>query len=451
MSSTVAESEKSSKKRKHEGDEKEPKRKKHRHEETTIAAPNGIDDSPSKLHAKAKKKSSEMKEQQLKNEVDETSMPKLNGGSQDSTSVSEKKKKKRRRKDAETEESHREATVEEGTLIETSQTDAEMLDAPVLDKEGTPLEHAVFNTLTEEHSNERLLSDAQTCFHSTRMSIYLPIPAIASTSQLSALLTVHLSPLLLTFFPPAGGVILSYHDPVISARPEPGLSQPLRPPLDGTIPNTNEESLSKLGEEFGASWVWLTVTFLVFRPEPGDELEGWTNVMSEGFVGLVSYNYFQTSISRNRIPKSWTWNGPSRQRPRSRKPVQKGKLNDGDSPSQEMWFNSQDTVVAREDDAADGIAGSFEDENGEPVSENLKFKVVDLEMIQAQERGRMFALQLEGTLLGDQEEEEVREEERLKWEARMNKSKSRTKGIGTPLMSGGLPTHSRAGSVISTP
>jgi len=213
--------------------------------------------------------------------------------------------------------------------------------------------------------------------------------------------------------------------------------------------SSSDETLVRVGEEFGASWAWLTVTFLVFTPQPGDELQGWTNAMSEGFIGLVSYNYFQSSIPKQRIPKNWSWDGPNTLLHKQKRTPRKGKLNDGDGPSQENYVESQETAVAGEDDGFDGMAGSFVDENGTTVQENLKFRVVDLEMIPAQERGQRFALQLEGTLLDAEEEEAVRQEEKEKWEARTNRSKSRSRNNGTPMMSGGLPTHSRAGSVVS--
>lgn len=116
-------------------------------------------------------------------------------------------------------------------------------------------------------------------------------------------------------------------------------------------------------------------------------------------------------------------------------------------------MDSQETVVAREDDAIDGAAGCFLDEQGNNVSENLTFKVVDLEMIPAQERGQRFALQLEGTLLGAEEEQAVRQEERLKWETKQGKrlSRSRASTPGTPMMSGGLGAFGRGASVVSTP
>ena len=443
MSSTLVGVEKTSKKRKHEGDSRTAK-KKQKHTEEDVGT-NGVEDS--ELVANSSKKEKKGKEEKRFE----------NGNAQDSSRVetsalARNEEKKKKRKQAEI--SQLETPMKEESPIATEQEDEDIPDAPIADQEepygsnGTALQEDDIKYMNED----QLHSDTSTSFHAVRTSLYLPIPAIASSGQLSALLALHISPLLLTYFPPLSGVVLAYLDPVLSARPEAGVCRPLLPPINGdALPEDQEEIFVPVGDEFGSSWTWLTATFLVFRPQRGDELTGWTNAMSEGFIGLVSYNYFQTSIAKSRIPQSWTWSGPSRQQTKQRKTPRKGKLNDSDDPSQENYFDSQETVVVREDDAIDGIAGSFLDEGGSNVPDTLSFKVVDLEMISAQERGQRFALQLEGTLLSGEEEREAKEKERLKWENRQGKrvSRSRASTPGTPVMSGGLAAFGTVGSVNS--
>jgi len=319
--------------------------------------------------------------------------------------------------------------------------DIELPDAPDLEQE---VEQPAEQVMPQ---NQQLESTEATSFYSTRLSLYLPIPPVGLANSISAILSLHLAPLLLTYFPPAGGMILSYHDPVLSARPDASLNKAFLPPSSGDIPsNRHGNTFTKVGEEFGACWAWLTATFLVFKPEGGDELKGWTNVLSEGFIGVVCYNYFQAAVGKSRIPKSWTWTGASR---RQRKTPRKGRLNDSDEPSQEAAADSQETVVAREDDAFEDGVGTFLDDYGSQIPETMGIRVADLEIVPAAERGK-WSLQIEGTLLNEEEEAEVRVEERQKYENRMSRSRSRSKP-GTPMMSGGLPTHSRAGSVVSTP
>lgn len=438
MSSQSITSEQSSKKRKHDGDSQEVRTKKRKNE---VAASEEDDIAAAKAAKKEKKKRDRTNEESQKGSVLAASQ----GDTVETTSTTEKKKKKKKSREQEVAS---QSALEDSTTLVNSRTDTTMVDEPMLGNGHAQSEvEMIADDDQDEVVSDQLQSTSKSSFQAIRMSLYLPIPAIASSSILSALLTVHISPLLLTFFPPAGGVVLSYHDPVLSAVPQPGAGRPSLPPNQAFAENSESEVYSTVGEEFGASWVWLTITLLVFKPETGSELTGFTNVMSEGFIGLVSYNYFQASIPRNRIPKDWSWSGPSRQRPKHKMVARKGVLNDSDEFSQETLVDSQELV--REDDAADGIAGAFIDADGNHVPEDLKFRVVDLEMIQAQERGRQFALQLEGTLLDGEAERQLREEEKLKWEARKTKHKSRSRTPGTPMMSGGLPTHSRAGSVIS--
>lgn len=459
MSSTQVEVEKVSKKRKHEGDPKLAKKKRKQLDETNEE--NGTEEPVAKSSKKEKRRKEKRYAGDDEKVQDEEQSMKLNGTVEPTSTPSKEKKKKKKRKDAEQEQEQPqpEAPIDADVPVADVQEDEDMPDAPEPKQHEprTTEDATVDDEMVEETDTAQLQSDIPTSFYSTRMSLFLPIPAIATSGHLSALLALHISPLLLTYFPPASGVILSYHDPAVSARPEAGVSKPLLPPdsedESAEEQEEQEETVARLGDEFGASWVWLTVTFLVFRPQPGDELNGWTNAMSEGFIGLVSYNYFQTSIAKSRIPQTWSWSGPSRQQTRQRKTPRKGKLNDSDEPSQEAYIDSQETVVVRDDDAIDGTAGSFLDQDGNTVSETLKFKVVDLEMIPAQERGQRFALQLEGTLLDEDQEEAVKEEERIKWETRQGKrvSRSRASTPGTPMMSGGLAALGRAASVVSTP
>lgn len=415
---------KSSKKRKHEGEVKESKKKRKQVDEAVET--NGADEPEIKSEKKEKRKKD-------RSRVTESDTEAKNVPEAAEASTKEQKKKKKLKESSE-------VPTESDAQIPASQNDIELPDAPSIQENPTEAQDQA------ESAEDQLQSQTPSSFHSKRMSLYLPIPPIGLDKALAAALTLHVTPLLLTYFPPAGGVILSVHDPVLSATPRDTLNQPLLPPSGRGAPKDPSHAYPKVGDEFGSCWAWLTVTFLVYSPERGDELAGWTNAMSEGFIGLVCYNYFQTSIAKSRIPTTWSWSGPTRET-RQRKTPRKGKLNDGEGTSQESLNDSQETVVAREDDAIDGTAGTFLDGNESKIPERLHFRVVDLEMIPAQERGQL-ALQVEGTLLSAEEEAKAMQEERERFETRMGKSKARLGTPGTPVMSGGLATHSRAGSAI---
>ncbi|KAL2419913.1 hypothetical protein ABEF95_008342 [Exophiala dermatitidis] len=382
------------------------------------------------------------------------------------TPTGENKKKKKKSKDKQKENAPT-SPVEEPAEPE----DVELPDAPSPEPEAeeedstTQVSRATASTTVDgddgaavepEFMADLLNSTERSSFYSTRLSLYLSIPAIALEASSSAILATHLAPLLLTYFPPAQGIVLGFSDPVLSAKPDTAINLPLLPPSTGDV-HPEAEVLAKTADEFGVCWVWLTVTFLVFRPERGDELYGWTNVMSEGFVGLVSYNYFQTAVAKSRIPQDWIWQGPSREEIRkNKKKGKRGRLRDEDGAASQTPENENAAVVEGEQDAtvtqvqlAD--VGSFVDAKGSKIPPTQKFRVVDTEVVPSHDRHK-WSLQIEGTLLDDEAERRIVEEERAKFEMAQQRSRSQTPGdrTGDPsvLMSGAL-ARSREGSVAS--
>ncbi|KIW34983.1 uncharacterized protein PV07_01710 [Cladophialophora immunda] len=306
----------------------------------------------------------------------------------------------------------------------------------------------------EEAELNLLESEDPSSFYSTRLSLYLSIPAISLEAAKPSVLAVHLAPLLLTYFPPAQGIVLGFSDPVMSAQPNSGINLPLLPPRNGEI-EAQAEVLADTADEFGVCWVWLTATFLVFRPERGDELYGWTNVTSEGFVGLVSYNYFQAAIGKARIPAEWKWNGPSREQLQKTKKGRKGRLRDesGLDDGEEHGTQETATTVVEAPSSQSLLAddgGHFTDASGTKIQSTLKFRVADTEIVPAHDRHK-WSLQIDGTLLDDEAEQSVLEEERGKFERAQETSRSRSLGgEDAAVMSGALRRSlSREGSVGS--
>ena len=286
------------------------------------------------------------------------------------------------------------------------------------------------------------------CFYSTRMSLCLSIPAITLPKHAKrAILSLHLAPLLLTYFAPARGVVLAFDNPVLSAKSNSAINLPLRQPTgdeteaqddEGTI----KEILAQTSDQFGAAWVWLTVTFLVFRPQRGDGLYGWNNVASEGFVGLVSYNYFQTAVGASRIPSEWKWMGPAGEQ-RKRKKGRKEKMLEDGRRSQSSPAPSSSIVADEHTREEIEDQTGFMLRSGEKVNETMKYRVIDTEMVPGGEKGK-WALHIDASLLDEQGEKRLADEEKGMWERRHNRQ-SGTPGLE---MSGGLGL-SREGSAVS--
>ncbi|OBT50547.1 hypothetical protein VE04_09686 [Pseudogymnoascus sp. 24MN13] len=170
--------------------------------------------------------------------------------------------------------------------------------------------------------------------------------------QTSASASTTCSPLILTYYPPFHGVVLSYSNPRLAEAP---------------FQDGGAQVMMKSTDEYAVSWTWVTAEFMLFKPTRGGWLEGYVNLQNEGHLGIVCWNLFNASIERQRLPKEWKW-------------------------------------VGAEDLEGEGYA---EDGVGYYV-DGVKFRVKDIESSHDRERG---FLSIEGTMLEDKEENELLEEE----------------------------------------
>lgn len=307
------------------------------------------------------------------------------------------------------------------------------------------------NTHSADDQDVNLLASKEPSpFYSTRLSLHVPVPAVAFRSSTSSLITTHLTPLLLTYFSPLQGIVLGFSDPVLSTRPNTAINLPLLPPESGSV-EAQAKVLARPADDLGVCWVWLTTTFLVFRPTKGDELCGWVNVATEELIGLVSYNYFQTGVGKARIPSSWKWGGPQKEVSRGRKRGKKIKLHDEADTPQDDSQETDATLVETPDFltplADDSVP--YLDENGKKIKSTLKFRVVDTEMVPAHDR-RSWALHMDASLLDDSAEKKLEDLERAKFQRSQEKIYENLTDTGHASMSGGLRrSTTREASVIS--
>lgn len=182
--------------------------------------------------------------------------------------------------------------------------------------------------------------------------------------------------------------------------------------------------MARSADEYGVLYVYLTATFLVFRPQRGQTLEGWVNVQSEGFLGAVVLNLFSVGIERKRLPTSWTWVPPGEDGETSESAV-KDLATDDESGANPVppTFDAekelfQPAAVAADELDFDGEAeeeeaasGHFQSISGYKVRGNIKFRVVDIDVIPGSDRDRGF-LSIEGTMLTAEEEEALLAAER---------------------------------------
>ncbi|KAL3494307.1 hypothetical protein BJX62DRAFT_198398 [Aspergillus germanicus] len=320
------------------------------------------------------------------------------------------------------------------------------------DKSSKSKDKSTPTATTQPAQQESISAIPDSPYSLTTATLYLPLSpiSISPTHALASLLAEHLSPLLLTYYPPLHGIILAYSNASISSHP-PSTSSTSSPADLNPQPLT----LAATAGEYGVMYVYLTATFLVFRPQRGQLLEGWVNVQSEGFLGAVVLNLFSVGIERKRLPPTWKWIPPGEEdemqdssKPTSSAPTSSDE-DDEDStsspfdPEKEHFnpvslasdanpfsYDSPDTIAPTTGEEGDGegdataqdqqpafdasdesFEGHFQSISGHRVRGTVKFRVVDIDIIPGSERDRGF-LSIEGTMLSPAEEAKVLEDEK---------------------------------------
>jgi DNA-directed RNA polymerase I subunit RPA43 len=206
-------------------------------------------------------------------------------------------------------------------------------------------------------------------FHVQTSSLYLPLAPVSQKYPLEGMCAEHISPLILTYYPPFNGVVLSYSNPRLSEKP---------------FGNDGEEVLLKNIDEYAVSWSWVTAEFLLFKPEKGAWLEGYINLQNEGHLGLVCWNLFNASIERKRLPPDWKW------------------VDVSEMQNEEAEEEGGETY-------AEERIGYYVDGEGKKIEGMVNFRVKEIESSHDRERG---FLSIEGTMLSEEAEEELLQSER---------------------------------------
>ncbi len=226
-------------------------------------------------------------------------------------------------------------------------------------------------------------------FYQVTSSLYLPLAPISQRQPLQGLCAEHLSPLILTFYPPFHGVIISYANPRCTNGPH-----------DDTSSDGRQKIYARSIDDCAAAFVWLTADFLIFKPQKDDVIEGFINLQNESSIGLVCWNYFSASIEREWLPKSWKWRAGGMGGRKSAKLKKSVTSTDEDTEAEE------ETQPEQMEDAE----GYFQDGRGNKVEGLLRFKVRHVETSWTTDRENGF-LSIRGSLLSHGEEQDLLEPE----------------------------------------
>lgn len=237
-------------------------------------------------------------------------------------------------------------------------------------------------------------------FYEKTYSLYLPISPISYHYPLSGLCAEHLSPLILKYYPPFHGVILSYGNVRFRTQSQENAGNENPGPI-----------LAKSVDEYAASFVWITANFLIFSPKRGNSIEGWISIQNQGNLGLLCWGFFNVHIERKRLPKDWTWVSCSNQSHSARDHERNRLGYDAESHREEEEEQLRNSVGAEE--------GYFQDGNGKKVEGLVRFWVKNVESSRGLDRENNF-VSIKGTMLSAEEEQalEKREAARVNGKAR---------------------------------
>lgn len=219
--------------------------------------------------------------------------------------------------------------------------------------------------------------------HIERISQYVSLSPASLNSPLPALCASIFSPLLLSYFSPARGVVLAYEDVSLSSLPprntiktgkkskSKSQAQAVREPEQPS----NESMLLRHVDEYSAPFLWATASFLVFRPQTNAYIEGRITHQSKTHITLAHLNTFPVSITQDHFPEGWSWHSETA-----------GKVKKG-------W-----------DGRLNDEGGWWVDSEGNTVSGDLKVRIRDFDgRMDGRGKGKGF-LRLEGSLLSVEEE-----------------------------------------------
>ncbi|MCJ1272821.1 hypothetical protein MMC21_000610 [Puttea exsequens] len=222
-------------------------------------------------------------------------------------------------------------------------------------------------------------------------SFYVPLPPITQRRPIQGLCAEHISPLILTYYPPLRGTIISYNNPRISSDPNTEASNP---------------AYARAIDEYAASFIWLTVDVVVFKPQKGDVIEGYVNLQNESNIGLLCWNFFNASIGKKRLGIGWNWiDGGMKPSKWKLKKGGKGENTDSEDNDEER--------LSKEDPIDEDVQGYFEDSQGKKIEGMLRFRVKNIETSRSTDRETGF-LSIEGTALNEDDETNLQEQESMR-------------------------------------
>ncbi|TLD34069.1 hypothetical protein PspLS_01615 [Pyricularia sp. CBS 133598] len=401
--------------------EKKQKKKKDKTTNGEDVAEEVIPESPVKSTKKSKKN---------KNEVEAASEANVDDNAATEGATPEKKKKRSRRKSDRPAEDEAE---EDSAAAKAKKSNSGALppDSPASQGFGIDLMDVDSPSIARSAKPDILQpahapSNPEFPFATQIVSLYVPLFPVGFDQPLTKVAEQHLQPLLNHYSPLMKGVLLDYRHVTLGELPT--RADPRNPPTDRT------PTLLSCKDEYAVGFGWLTAEVYLFVPRRGAWMEGVVNLQSEGHLGVVCWNRFNASIEANRVPEGWRFidvvqKAEDAKKAKFRNAGKKINLEEADGEGDE---EAEAAEEAGEDDQEDLEAslqqmhatGYWVDAAGKRIAGKLRFRIKNFDVGTAGDHGY---ISIEGTMLDDEAERELRVKEKEREKARM--AKANTSGM----------------------
>lgn len=396
--------------------EKKQKKKKDKTTNGEDASEEVVPESPVKSTKKSKK---------VKSEVEAAPETIVDDAATEEAAPEKKKKKRSRRK---SDRAAEEDVEEESGAAKTKKSDSEALppDSPASQGFALDLMDVDSPSIARSAKPDILQpahapSNPEFPFATQIVSLYVPLFPIGFDQPLTKVAEQHLKPLLNHYSPLMKGVLLDYRHVTLGELPT--RADPRNPPTDRT------PTLLSCKDEYAVGFGWLTAEVYLFVPRRGAWMEGVVNLQSEGHLGVVCWNRFNASIEANRVPEGWKFidvvqKAEDAKKAKFRNAGKKINLEEAEGEGDE---EAEAAEEAGEDDQEELEAslqqmhatGYWVDAAGKRIAGKIRFRIKNFDVGTAGDHGY---ISIEGTMLDDEAERELRVKEKEREKARMAKA-----------------------------
>ncbi|KAF2120670.1 hypothetical protein BDV96DRAFT_565311 [Lophiotrema nucula] len=179
-----------------------------------------------------------------------------------------------------------------------------------------------------------IASEQSSLLHIERIAQYISLPPACLATPLPSVCASVFSPLLLSYCPPARGIVLAYQNVQLTDSPPRTAAQIAQiqkeksrkrkrreerhyesaSDSDSGADNANGEGnvmLGKVIDEYSGVFLWATADLLVWRPEKGVWIEGKVMHQSSSHITLSYLNTFSVSVLKQHLPAGYAFSSYS--------------------------------------------------------------------------------------------------------------------------------------------